>query len=96
MQAELEAQAEELKEAHLALGESRDKYLDLYEFAPLGYFMLTGKAMVAEVNLTGATLLGAERSKLISQRFSKFVDEKGSDQWYKYFMQLLEKEEKLI
>ena len=76
-QIELEMQAEELRRAHIALEESRDKYLDLYEFAPIGYFTLTDKALIAEVNLTGATLLGAERKKLVNARFRKFVSPGG-------------------
>ena len=43
-QIELETQAEELRGAQLALEESRDKYLDLYEFAPLGYLTTDNKA----------------------------------------------------
>ncbi len=95
-QVELETQAEELRQSHLALEESRDKYLDLYEFAPIGYFTLTDKELIIEVNLTGATLLGVERSKLIKARFRKFVTEKDSDQWIQYFMQILNQMEKQI
>jgi hypothetical protein len=57
-QIEIEIQAEELRRAHLTLGESRDKYLDLYEFAPLSYLTLSDKALITDVNLTGTTLLG--------------------------------------
>jgi hypothetical protein len=52
-QIELETQAEELRGAKLALEESRDKYLDLYDFAPIGYLTLTDKAFIADMNLTG-------------------------------------------
>jgi len=88
-QIELETQAEELRKAHLALEQSRDKYLDLFEFAPLGFLTLTDKALVTEANLTCATLLGIERNKLIRARFSKFVAEADSYEWNRYFANVL-------
>ena len=95
-QIEIETQAEELRMAHLALEESRDKYLDLYEFAPLGYLTLNEKALVTEANLTGATLLGVERSRLVNARFRKFIAEKDFDQWDRYFINVLNHGEKQI
>jgi PAS domain S-box-containing protein len=94
-QAELEIQAEELRRAQLALEESRDKYLDLYEFAPLGYLTLTANGLIQEVNLTGAMLLGTERKKLIRMPFSRFVARSECDAWRRYFMDVLGREEKL-
>ncbi len=93
-QIELETQAEELRKAHLALEESRDKYLDLYDFAPLGYLTLSDKALITDSNLTGAALLGIERSRLVKVRFSKFVAENDADEWYRYFLNVLKQEEK--
>ena len=93
-QVELEIQAEELRQSKIALAESRDKYLDLYEFAPLGYLSLNDKARITEVNLSGAALLGIERNKLIKAPFSKFMLEKDSDQWHRYFLTVLKQEEK--
>ena len=72
-QIELEIQAEELKKSKLALEESRDKLLDLYDFAPTGILTISEKELIVEVNLTGSKLLGVERSKLERTRFSKFV-----------------------
>jgi PAS domain S-box-containing protein len=88
-QIELETQAEELRRAHLALEESRDKYLDLYEFAPVGYLTLTDKALVKGANLTIATLLDIDRSKLVRTRFSKFIVEKDTNEWHRYFVSVL-------
>ena len=93
-QIELETQAEELKRAHMSLEESRDKYLDLYDFAPLGYLTISDKGLISEVNLTGATILGVERSSLIKARFSKCVAEKDVDEWHWYFMNVLNQMEK--
>jgi PAS domain S-box-containing protein len=88
-QIELETQAEELRNSKLALEESREKYLDLYEFAPVGYLTLTDKALIADANLTGAALLDIERSRLLMVPFSKFMPEKDADQWHLYFMNVL-------
>ena len=93
-QIELETQAEELKRAYMSLEESRDKYLDLYDFAPLGYLTISDKGLISEVNLTGATILGVERSSLIKARFSKCVAEKDVDEWRWYFMNVLNQMEK--
>jgi len=93
-QIELETQAEELRKSKIALEESRDKYLDLYDFAPIGYLTLNDKALITEVNLTGATLLGIERSKLVNARFRKFIAEKDSEQWILYFMQVSNQDNK--
>ena len=93
-QIELETQAEELRRAQVALEESRDKYLDLYDFAPLGYLTLNDKALIEEVNLTGATLLGTERSNLIGTRFRKFIAPEYFDAWDKYFLNVLNKGQK--
>jgi PAS domain S-box-containing protein len=93
-QIELEMQAEELRNAKLALEESRDKFLDLYDFAPLGYLTLSDKALITEVNLTATTLLGIERNKLLKVPFSKYVAEKDIDEWYWFFTNMLNQEEK--
>jgi PAS domain S-box-containing protein len=94
-QIELEMQAEELRRAHLALEESRDKYLDLYEFAPLGYLTLDDKALVTDANLTGAMLLGVERKKLVRARFSRFVAETDADTWHRFFTKVMTGREKV-
>ena len=91
---ELEMQAEELRRAYLALEESRDRYIDLYDFAPVGYLTLTDKGLVCEANLTGALLLGIERKNLIRNRFSRLVAESDRDAWHRYFMDLLGTTEK--
>jgi len=39
----------------------RDKYIDLYDFAPVGYFNISDKGLVLDANLTSATMLGTDR-----------------------------------
>ncbi|MEI6294006.1 MAG: response regulator, partial [Methanomicrobiales archaeon] len=93
---EIDTQKAELRRVNYELMESRDKYLDLYEFAPLAYFMLSDKALIIDVNLAGATLLGLERGKLVKAPFSKFLSGKDSDQWYQYFRNVLKQDNKQV
>ncbi|MDO8925695.1 MAG: EAL domain-containing protein [Sideroxyarcus sp.] len=84
-QIELEMQNDELRQAQIALEESRDRYVDLYEFAPVGYITLDHAGMIAGVNLTAAALLGVDRKKLIKHRFAGFVAADSHDHWYRHF-----------
>ena len=93
-QVELEMQNEELRRAQLALEESRDRYMDLYEFAPVGYFTLTEGALISEVNLTGATLLGEERKKMLQRRFSRFVTHADSDRYRQLMWSVLQHDDR--
>ena len=88
-QIELEMQNEALRDTRNALEESRDKYLDLYEFAPVGYLTLSKDAVIGEANLTGAALLGADRHTLIKNRFRKFIAPKDIERWDRYFVSVL-------
>ena len=88
-QIELEMQNEQLRLAQAALEESRDRYVDLYELAPVGYLTLTPEATISGINLTGATLLGIERIKLLHRRFGSFVVQKQCDRWNQLFADTL-------
>ncbi|MEK7677529.1 MAG: ATP-binding protein [Verrucomicrobiota bacterium] len=72
-QVELEMQNAELQEARDRMETLLEKYTDLYDFAPVGYFSLDEQGRILEVNLTGAALLGVERSRLINRRLPHFV-----------------------
>ncbi len=72
-QVELEMQNAELHEARDRLEALLEKYTDLYDFAPVGHFSLDESGRITEVNLTGAALLGVERSRLVNQLLPRFV-----------------------
>ena len=78
-QIELEMQNDELRQVQLELEASRDRYLDLYDLAPVGYFSLSDKGSILGANLTGATMLGMEREKLKGRHFSQFITNDDQD-----------------
>jgi PAS domain S-box-containing protein len=74
-QTELEVQNRQLRETQLLLEESRSRYSDLYDFAPIAYCTLDLSGSIVEINLAGATLLEATRGQLIGKPFSVFVSQ---------------------
>ena len=85
-QIELEMQNEALRQAQLALADSRDRYVDLYEFAPVGYLTLTSDGMISEINLTAVMLLGRERNKLLNKSLRTLVSAGDQNRWVQHFM----------
>jgi len=72
-QIELEMQNQELRAAQQQLEEARDRYADLYHFAPVGYLTLDEKGCLREINLTGASMLGKERARLMGFPLASWV-----------------------
>ena len=72
-QIELEMQNEELVRIQVELQEVSDKYQDLFDFAPVGYFLWDEQGKIVEVNLAGAALLRLDRSALLQKQFGQFV-----------------------
>ncbi len=88
-QVELEMQNEELRHAQMALAIAHDRYADLYDFAPIGYFTLDAQGIVTAVNLTGARMLGAARNTLLGRSLSHFIVPSHVDAWYRHIRQAL-------
>jgi PAS domain S-box-containing protein len=81
-QIELEMQNEELRRTQHELEESRGKYADLYDFAPIGYFTLDKDGIITEANLTGCQMLDIGRQNLINKQFYLFVDKDSQNTFY--------------
>ena len=74
-QRELEVKNKELQETQRRLEAYRDRYIDLYDFAPLGYVTLDEDGYIQEINLAGAALLGRDRTELTGYPLSDYVSE---------------------
>ena len=88
-QIELELQNEELRQTQFDLQESRRRYFDLYDLAPVGYLTLNEAGIVEEANLTAAEMLGITRADLVKRPFSYFIIPNDQDTYYLQHKQLI-------
>jgi len=95
-QIELEMQNEELRDSRRNLEELNERYYDLYNFAPVGYFTLDFSSIITEINTTGADLLGFDKDRLIKNRFIWYVTPKYSESFRYHVKQALKTMEKQI
>ena len=80
-QVELEMQNEALREAQVDLEQSRTKYAELFDFAPVGYLVFDTNGTVVEANLTATEMLQVERAQLTGKPFSRFLVSPSRDPW---------------
>ncbi len=84
-QIELEMQNEELRRIQSELEEAHNKYADLYDFAPIGYFTFDKNGLIIDINLTGANMLGIEKYFLIRTPFFRYVALGSRDIFHQHF-----------
>lgn len=70
---ELACQNDELRRANAELMTSKERYAQLYDGAPIGYFTLDEAGIIVEANLAGADLLDASRNALFGHSFDELV-----------------------
>lgn len=73
-QVELEMQNKQLREAQEQLEESRSRYADLFDLAPVAYLVFDRNGTIEDANLAAATLLRMNRSALVGLPFSRAVN----------------------
>ena len=74
-QVELKLQNEELRMAQTAATQYAEKYLELYDFAPIGYFTLSKEGAILEINLCASQMLDKERSHLKNSLLGFFISD---------------------
>jgi PAS domain S-box-containing protein len=91
---ELEMQNEELQRAQTEASEVSEKYYDLFDFAPVGYFLWNQEGRILEVNLAGAALLGLDRRTTARKRFGQFVAPQSRETFVDFLKSVLVGEDK--
>jgi PAS domain S-box-containing protein len=89
-QIELEMQNDTLRQAQDELEDSRDRYVDLYDFAPVGYLSITAHGMIKEINLAATRMLSMERKALLQRPFTSLVIAEDESRWLTLFLTMME------
>ncbi len=86
---ELEVQNEELRRIQNDLEISRSRYSELFNFAPIGYFLFNLEMSILEVNIAGLNMLSyTKKDNLLNRAFSTFVLPEYQDAFYKHVKEI--------
>ena len=89
-QIELEMQNDELSRMQVELSLSQERYVDLYDFAPVGYVTLSATGVIVKANLTAAMLLGVARGALGGQLLNRYILQEDRDAHHLLCQRLLQ------
>jgi PAS domain S-box-containing protein len=81
-QIELELQNEELRRTQVQLYVSNQRYIGLYDLAPVGYCTLSEAGSILQANLTSGSLLGMARDAMLDVPLSRFIFREDQDIYY--------------
>lgn len=75
---------EELLNAEESLELTKEKYIELFNYAPIGYITFDENYVIQEANLTMTEIIGEKPEDLIQRRFSTFMDSESQNLFYSY------------
>jgi len=88
-QIELEMQNDEFRLAQVELEEARNRYSELYDFAPFGYLTLDTQGEIMEANLRACTLLGLGRKDVMRCPLRRFIAPDDADAFHRHCQDVL-------
>ncbi len=88
-QVELSIQNEELQSTQDELVLSRQNYADLFDYAPIAYFVIDKEGIIEQVNLTAVAKFGTTRQALFGTMFPHLVAMLERDHFYKWHRTLV-------
>ncbi|SNB46052.1 response regulator [Geobacter sp. DSM 9736] len=92
----LELLSGQLSQAQILLEESRDRFADLYHYAPLGYISLTGEGRLVEANMTFAGMAGYDQHAMQNLPFTMFVARPDLDIFFKHLERCMKGESRVV
>jgi len=88
-QIELEQQNEELKRIQNELEISRNRFSDLFDNAPVGYFIIREDFQIVQLNNTGKEMLDVQDEAMAGKAFTKFIHPESQDTFYLHLKEVL-------
>jgi PAS domain S-box-containing protein len=73
----------------MELEATRDRYMDLYDFAPAGHLTLDTNGTIVEANLRAGTLLDINRKELIGQSLARFFASDDQDVFHRHCQEVI-------
>lgn len=80
-QIELTRKNKELEDVTALAIASEAKYLNLFDFAPVGYMVINDDGDIQEINSTGSNLLGLPKAQIIHKNVTHFLDLHEQSHW---------------
>ena len=79
---DLELRSEKPHESSVPAKTVRDHYLELFNLAPVGYFILDDHNLIVDANPAGCRLLQTDKYQIKNQPFTKFITERSIESFY--------------
>jgi PAS domain S-box-containing protein len=95
-QVELEMQNEELRSAQIDLADSRRKYAELFDQAPVGYFVLDFEGLVRDANSTAVGMLSTTKRTLIGKPLSLHIHASDRHTFLEHQKKVLKSHDRLV
>lgn len=83
-QIELEMQNEQLQLAAQELDRETNKFFNLFNFSPVGYFILRTDGIIDSANTAALDLLHCKKKLLPATRFSSYIEKSDTDIFYHF------------
>lgn len=87
---ELEMQNEQLVASQTEVAAALERYTDLYDFAPVGYFTLGRDGAIRKVNIAAANLLGIERAEAVKRPLEHWIPSDARPAFNAFFQKVFE------
>ncbi len=88
-QIELEHQNQELYKSQEEIQQSKDRYLDLFDNAPIGYLIVDKNGWIKGINHTACLLLESSKDELTNNKITKIIHPDFQDIYYLFFRTLI-------